>query len=244
MNSRRLLAVIACVGVVSSPSFGWGQGSKPFPESFDSCSEDTAARLRFIEQRLDEGRTYAQYWWLGWLGFYGLGTAITSAQAATENDAGKRADHIVGAVKALGGTIRGAIVRPTAKHGADAMVAIPATSQDNCLQRLATGEDLLRKVAKEAQSRYSWSRHFFNIGVNVGAGLIVAEGFDQPSDGWTSAVIGVAVGEAMILSSPWRGRKDLADYESEFAPVPMPRSAKVSVQLVPMIGGVGLQLAF
>jgi hypothetical protein len=147
-------------------------------------------------------------------------------------------------VKALGGTIRQAIFRPTAKYGADPMFAVPTTSQEACLQRLEKGEELLHQIAKQAKSRYSWKRHLFNVVVNVGAGVIVAEGFDQPADGVTSAIIGIAVGEAMTLSHPWRGTKDLEDYENEFAPVAMPRSPKVSLELVPMIGGAGIRARF
>jgi hypothetical protein len=230
--------------VVSGARTGRAQESPQVPASYDACSEDTATRLRFIEQRLEDGRTYAQYWWLGWTGFYGLGTMVTSVQAATEDDAGKRANFIVSAVKALGGTIRQLVVRPNAKYGADAMFAIPATSEEKCLERLATGQDLLRLNAKQSASRYSWLRHFFNVAVNVTGGLIVAEGFNQPKDGWESAVIGIAVGEAMTLSHPWRGTKDFSDYENEFGPVPMPKSPKVSWQFLPTIGGVGLRVGF
>jgi hypothetical protein len=243
MNGKRCGFMLFCLITFLAPPGAVGEEAVP-PTSFDACSEDTAARLRFIEQRLEDGRTYAQYWWRGWLGFYGLGTIVTSAQAATEDDTGKRADNIVGAVKALGGTVRQLVFRPTAKYGADAMFAVPATSEETCLQRLATGEDLLRKNAKEARSRYSWRRHFFNFAVNMGGGLIVAEGFDEPAEGWTSAVIGIAVGEAMTWSHPWRGTRDLAEYEREFAPVSMPKDPTVSLELIPTVGGAGLRVRF
>jgi hypothetical protein len=244
MSAGRLGVALVCLFMSLAPAVVLSQEPGPPATSFDSCAEDTAARLRFIEQRLEDGRTYAQYWWRGWLGFYALGTVVTSAQAATESDGGQRADHIVSAVKALGGTVRQIVFRPTAKYGTDAMLAIPATSPENCRQRLATGEELLRKIAIEARSRYSWKRHFFNLVVNIGAGVIVAEGFDQPSEGLTSAVIGIAVGEAMTWSHPWRGTKDLEDYERQFAPVTMPKSPRVSMDFIPMAGGAGVRVRF
>jgi hypothetical protein len=243
MKGGRCAAALVCLIALSAPAVALGEEDVP-PTSFGACREDTAARLRFIEQRLEDGRTYAQYWWRGWIAFYGLGTIVTSAQAATEDDGGKRADNIVSAVKALGGVVRQAFFRPTAKYGADAMFAIPPTSEEKCLERLATGEHLLRTNAKEARSRYSWRRHFFNFAVNIGGGLIVAEGFDEPSEGLTSAVVGIAVGEAMTWSHPWRGTKDLADYEREFAPVSMPTRAAASWELIPMVGGAGVRVRF
>lgn len=236
-------AVVVCFMASSASAIASGQESVSTP-SFAACSEETAARLRFIEQRLEDGRTYAQYWGSGWLGFYGLGMIVTSAQAATDHDAGRKADHVVSAVKALGGVIRIALIRPTARHGADAMIAIPATSQESCLQRLAVGEDLLRKNAKEAQSRYSLRRHLYNFVVNLGGGLIVSEGFGDPSRGLTSAVLGIAIGEAMTWSHPWRGTKDLADYEEQFAPVAMPTTRKVALDFIPVAGGAGVRLRF
>lgn len=240
MAVRTWHAVLVCFMASSAPAAS-GQEHAPV---FASCTEETAARLRFIEQRLEDGRTYAQYWGSGWLAFYALGTVVTSAQAATDDDAGRQADHVVSAVKALGGTVRVALIRPTARHGADAMFAVPATSPETCRQRLAIGEDLLRKNAEEARSRYSWQRHLYNFVVNIGGGLIVSEGFDDPSRGLTSAILGIAIGEAMTWSHPWRGTKDLEDYEDEFAPIRMPKTRKVSLELIPLAGGAGVRMRF
>jgi hypothetical protein len=212
--------------------------------SFSACAPDTAARLGFIEDRLDAGRSYARYWWGGWTGFYGIGTVVTSVQAATEDDRGERANDVVSAAKAAFGTARLLYAPPAARKGAAALRALPVSGEDECRRRLARGEELLRASAAEAGARYSWTRHLANVGINVAGGLIVAEGFDEPGSAWTSAGIGIGVGEAMLWSHPWRARADLAEYERRFPADGVPRPAPVSWELVPCPGGAGIRLAF
>ncbi len=228
--------------VTSMPSCLSAQDS---PRStLDQCEAETAARLRFIEDRLEDGRTNADYWWKGWLSFYGLGVIVTSVQASQEDDEGTQANDVVSAVKALGGTTRLWFSRPSARSGADEMLAIPAVSQPACRDRLAKGEALLRTNAEEANSRYSWKRHLFNVVVNVTGGLIVAEGFDESDRGWTSAAVGIAVGEVMTFSHPWRGASDLQDYEDRFPPSGIRTEPRVSWHLLPTDSGAKVQVRF
>jgi hypothetical protein len=187
--------------------------------SFEACDADTAARLSFLEQRLDERRTYADRWWKIWTGGYALGTVVQSVRAGIEDDDGEQADLVVGAAKALFGTTRLLLWPPNARVGADPMRAVTPDSDAACRERLAVGERLLRRNADESASRWSWKRHLANIAINVAGGVIVAEGFDE-SRGWTSAGIGVAVGETMTLTHPWTGEDDLEAYERRFASVP------------------------
>src|SRR5262245_43855674 len=58
------------------------------------CEGVSGEKIDFISSRLDERRKHAQIWWKGFIGFYGIGTVVTSVQAATENDAGHRAVDI------------------------------------------------------------------------------------------------------------------------------------------------------
>jgi hypothetical protein len=191
----------------------------PAGAAFEACDPDTAARLAFLERRLDERRTYADRWWKIWTGGYALGTVVQSVRAGIEDDDGEQADLVVGAVKALFGTTRLLLFPPTARTGADPMRAVAADSASACRDRLAVGEDLLRRNAEESASRWSWKRHLANVAINVAGGVIVAEGFDE-TDGWTSAGIGIAVGETMTFTHPWTGEEDLEDYERRFASVP------------------------
>lgn len=194
------------------------------------CDADSAARLRWLVERLESRELYADLWWRGWFGFYGLGVIIQSVSAGVEDDEGEQADLVVSAVKALGGVTRLYFSRPVARLGADPILDEAAA----CRERVAKGEELLRQAAKESDRRYDWKAHASNVGINVAGGLIVAEGFDE-QDGWISAGVGIAVGEVMLWSHPWHGRNDLEEYEARFAP-----AERVSWSVAPF--GRGLQL--
>jgi len=215
------------------------RGAEPLP-SFAHCDADTAARLEFIETRLEARRQYADIWWKGWLGGYAVGTVVESVLAGREDDTGRRADYVVSAVKALGGTVRVYLDPPPARTGADAMREVAPVDAAACRERLAIGERQLRANADDTASRWSWKRHAANVGINVAGGIIVAEGFDE-SRGWASMGVGIAVGEAMILSRPWHGDDDLAEYDRRFnAAAP----SRVSIGVAPWGQGARLVVRF
>jgi len=216
-----------------------------------ACDPGTAERIRFIEDRLEQRRPYATLWWHGWTGTYAVGTVVQSVRAGLEDSEGKRADLVVSAVKALVGTTRLMFDRPiagmwfdvpSARFGAEPAESIAPTDESACRERLATGEDLLRKSAKESESRWDWKRHAGNLAFNVAGGLIVAYGFDDETRGWRSAGVGIAVGEAMIFSRPWKADDDLAEYEQRFNGAPSP--PRTSLDVVPWHNGARLVLAF
>jgi hypothetical protein len=206
------------------------------------CETRTAERLRFIEERLEQRRPYATWWWRGWTGAYGIGTVLQSVRAGIEDDSdARKADLTVGAVKALIGTTRLLFDRPNARLGAEPMQAIVPSGEAACRERLAVGEELLRKNAKQSDSRWDWKRHAGNVALNSAGAAIVAYGFGDELRGWRSAGVGIAVGEAMILSYPWHGDDDLAEYERRFQGAATPRT---SLRLVPWGSGARLVLNF
>jgi hypothetical protein len=179
-----------------------GLAEAPIAPTLDvsACDGRTGERLQWLVERADSRELYADLWWRGWIGFYGVGAVFQGTRAGFENDEGKRADLIVS---------------------------------------VAEGETLLRQAAKESEQRWDWKPHLFNVAVNVAGALIVTQAFDQKS-GWTSAGIGIAVGEAMVWSHPWHGRGDLEDYKARFAYAP-PRT---SWALMPYERGLRLQVRF
>jgi len=205
------------------------------------CEAPTAERLRFIEDRLEERQPYATWWWRGWTGAYAVGTVVQSVRAGTRDTESRRADAAVGAVKALIGTTRLLFDRPTARLGAEPMQAVAPSDEGACRERLAVGEELLRKNAKQSNSRWDWKRHAGNVALNAAGAAIVAYGFDDETRGWRSAGIGIGVGEAMIFSYPWHGDDDLGEYERRFQGGGAPRT---SLRLVPWGSGARLVLNF
>ena len=219
-------------------------GAEPVPTttvSLDRCAADDAERVRFIEDRLESRRTYADYWWKGWMGAYGLGTVIEAVQASTHDDEGRKADYAISAGKALFGTVRIALTPPTARVGADPMRAVEPVDAATCRQRVEVGEELLRKNAKESEARWDWKRHAANVAINVAGGIIVSQAFDEDR-GWTSAGVGIAVGELMTFSHPWRGDDDLTEYEQKFGG--LPPAQRVSFSIAPWQQGARFLVRF
>lgn len=236
MGVAVVFAVVG-VGSIAAPACG---GER----AFASCSVGTSERLAFIEDRLEARRPYASYWWMGWTGFYGLGAVVQAGRAATDDDDSKQADFVVSAVKASFGVARLLVWPPSAKAGAAAMRVVDPRDESACRERLRIGEELLRRNARESAARWDWKRHAANVGINVAGGLIVAEGWDDPSRGWRSAGIGIAVGEAFTLSHPWKAPADLVEYEERFGEVAAPAPTDVSFELAPQLGGVALAVRF
>jgi hypothetical protein len=181
---------------------------------------------------------------MGWTGFYGLGTVVQSVRAGTQGDESKQADLAVSAVKALIGTTRLAFWPPNARRGAEPMHAVAVSDESQCRERLRIGEELMRKNARESNWRWSWLPLTINVGLNVAGGIIIHEGWDDPSRAWRSAGIGIAVGEAMIFSHPWKAGNDLAEYDSKFGTSPDLSPKKISWGVAPRPGGLALQVAF
>jgi hypothetical protein len=233
MMTTRSLTLALLVGALPTVA--------PAADPLEHCDANHAERIRFIESRLEQRRTYADYWWKGWTAGYGAGTVVEAVLAGTEDRKGRQADYAVSAAKAAFGTARLILYPPSARLGADPMRAIDPVNDAACQQRLEVGEGLLRQNAKESEARWDWKRHLANVAINVAGGLIVAEGFDEDR-GWTSMGVGIAVGEAMTFSHPWKSDDDLADYEQRFAGAPPP--SHVSFSIGPWRQGAALRIAF
>jgi hypothetical protein len=211
-----LAALLACASSSAWASGEWWRFSEVSTIDASRCEPGTRSRLEWLVARLESREYYADLWWRGWISFYGLGVGIQTVRAADEPDDGEQADLVVSAVKALGGVTRLYFTRPTARVGADPVLAQPVTDETVCLRAVEQAEGLLRKAAEESEHRWRWTPHLMNVGVNLAGALIVTQGWDE-DDGWESMAVGIAVGEAMIWSHPWKGGDDLKEYESRFA---------------------------
>jgi hypothetical protein len=235
----KTLAVLGIVVLI-----GTATGAGAAETALGGCSAGTAERLTFIEDRLEMRRPYATWWWRGWTTFYGLGVVIQGVRGGLEKDDSTQADMVVSAAKATIGVTR-LLVWPTkAKEGADPMRAVEPADESACRERLRIGEELMRANARESESRWDWKRHAANVGLNVAGALIVAEGWDDPSRGWRSAGIGIAVGEVFTFSHPWKADDDLVEYEQRFDRTAALPVVPVTFTVAPTLGGVQLGLRF
>jgi hypothetical protein len=236
--------VALAIGFIATPLLAAEREESELPAHHASLSdEEVDARLDYLIRRLDDRRGYATLWWRGWTGFYALGVVVQSTRAGFEDrDHSARADYIVSAVKALGGTIN-LLRHPLAwTGGADVVREHPNETREDREARLALAEETLRERAEAADRRYGWLSHVMNVGINAAGAAIVHAGWDAPTRAWRSAGIGIAVGELMLLSHPWWYRNDFDEYERRFdrtAPEP-----KVSWHIVPTLNGVMVHARF
>lgn len=230
------MVVAALLGSAGS---AWGKEA-----TLERCSDGTAERLQFIEERLELRRPYATWWWRGWTGFYGLGVVIQGVRGATEKDDSTQADLVVSASKAAIGVTRLLVWPIKAQHGGEPMRVVDPVDESACRERLRVGEELMREYAHESESRWDWKRHAGNVALNVAGALIVAEGWDDPSRGWRSAGIGIAVGEVFTFSQPWKADDDLVEYEQHFSPGAVPGVKPISFSVAPTLGGLQLRMSF
>jgi hypothetical protein len=242
MNMRTTLATLArTIALADSVARADEVPAPVQPELTALDDRQVSERLAYLEERLEYRQLYSRAWYDWWTTFYGIGIVVQSVQASLENDKSDRVDDIIGAVKATGGFVKLLVQPMLAKYGADRIQRMPADTRDERLQRLASAEEQLRINAKEADRRYYWLQHAANVGVNVAGALIVWQGFDDEKTAWTSAGIGIAVGEVMIWSQPWWPSSDWDEYRRRFSGID---DRRISWRIVPTMGGAAFQATF
>jgi hypothetical protein len=230
-----LLALTVPLAPVSSAA------ADPTPPVLELSDAELAARLGFLQERLDAARPTALAWHWGWTGFYGASLAVNVGSAIEAEDGDDRVRAIVDATKsgvAIVQTMRLLRDPLPAIVGAQPMRAVPGDDRAGRLERLAVGERQLLASAARAETRYSLRRHLLVTGGNLlGGAAILALG--DADDALQSTLIGTAIGEAQIWSQPWRASGDLRDYRAAF-----PDARGVGWEVRPKGSGAELVLRF
>ena len=177
---------------------------------------DSRARLAFIDRLLTDEAHRARLWAWGWGG--GIGVAGVASLAAVPFVAPEnRVDWYTSAASAAVGVIPFALFPLPVLHdapGVHAAALASAGADDDarvCRWLGEAEEALARNAAAEARQR-AWWVHGGNVAFNTGVLLFLGLGYHH----WASAIIngatGLAVGEAIILTSPTQSIDDLAAY--------------------------------
>ena len=214
MKLKILFIALICNVAIFLPTMIWaGEVAQELSALSD---EEVSQRLRFIEQRLDEGRRHANYWQIGWTGFYAISSTVQGTAAIMTDDGDNRANYIVGATKSAL-ALTDMLLRPlTARHGADEIRTMPAETRAERLSQLERGEELLRENAERAGERTRWKPHLIGWAVNLAGGAAIWA-FGDSSDALVSTISGIAISELAIFSQPGRAIQDLKDYEEKFS---------------------------
>jgi hypothetical protein len=88
-------------------------------------------------------------------------------------------------------------------------------------EQLVAAEHTLFRAAQEQRMATGWLGHAGNVAVNLALGLVIAFGFGQWQAGLLAGAIGIAVGEANLLTQPANLSRIASDYrEGRWAQFP------------------------
>jgi len=218
------------------------------------ASVDAETRLRFIRDRLAAEIGPTKAWMGAWGGGYGVLTVVQMLLTPFLNDEDRK-DFYVGAASSLVGLAAVVALPPAVLTDQPALETKLASTPDVCAQ-LAAAEETLARDADDQRFGRAWFFHAGNVVFNLGVGLVIGLAFTRPGSAfgaadnhWQSAIInavvGAAVGEAMIFTTPWglmgaNDRYRAGSLES--------KKAEVQFRVLPMAvregGGVMLALQF
>jgi len=234
------VAVAVAVGLGGSARADDMGGAETITLSPSRLSDsELDARIAFIEDRLEAQRKHAYYWQWGWTGFYGAGLVVQSVRAGLSEDNEHQADYVVSAIKAAGGTARMLLAPHPGRNGADEIRAMGGSTREAKARKLAKAEEVLLATAKASDRRFSTKAHAANVLINLAGGAIVW-GLGAPSAALEATLVGITVGTANILTSPWDGDDDLAAYKARFTGTARGWDWKV----VPTLSGAAVQVTF
>ncbi len=245
-SAARTASLLIAAALVCAHAAGAADQSGAISGDLSGLSDqEVDRRYDFIRERLDAGQRNSQIWQYGFTSGWGLGVAIGAAQASFTDNKVTRTSGIVISVKGVGGVTRLLWAPNPGRHGSENIQSLPATSREDRLERLAAAEALLSDVEERALDRLSWKRHASNVAINLaGGGVIIGVGgFDRAwDDALRSFGVGVAFGELMSFTMPWRGVRDAEDYRKRF--LGGPYEPGVSWHISPTWNGLALHVEF
>lgn len=160
----------------------------------DDRAADCAAASERMDATLRDEAHRVRIWRLSWglAATAGAATQVGIALASDDRDA--RIDMTVGAISTLGLFLG---------------VALPPAIDDSphaeaCPVRQLESERRLRRAAKNQQAARSPVFHAVNGLFNVAVGLVLGLGYGHWTAGAANAVVGFAVGEIQIFTTPNR----------------------------------------
>lgn len=204
---------------------------------------EVAARLAFLDARLEAGTAAADRWWYGWFAGFGALTLGQYGIALAIKDPGFRADMAVGAVTSSLGLLPLGALPFTPRLAAAELRALPEGRPGERRRKLARAEALLRKSAEAVAFRRSWLAHLAGDGVSIASGFVLAGAYHRVRSGILNGIVGVAIVELQIFTLP---RAPIADQEAyargAWGSAARPRGP--SFGLVPAPGGLGIGAHF
>ena len=169
-------------------------------------------------------------WSWTWGSVYTAGTIALGVALSLAHDHGTRIDLTVGAISAGFGAVS-LYVLPLKLTVPLRVSRAHWDASDRCAA-LARAERTLISVEKDQALATGVFAHLGNVAVNAAIVLILGLGYGQWTSAGVSGGIGVAIGEANVLTQPHHLRDVLARYRSGQLDAP---EAKVAWSVIPVL---------
>jgi hypothetical protein len=201
---RHLPTASVVVAVLAVP--GWsraGECQVPAGGAAALAEQSDDARLQFVRDVLRDEAERVRVWASTWGAAYLLLTVgqIAAAPVVAEDE---RIDWWLGGVNAAVG-VAAVLVLPLDVMDAGLVfaeyVAAVSPGADAC-HLLARGERWLELGAGDETSGTAWYMHAANVAVNLALALVLGFAFDHWVSAAVSGGVGLAIGEAYLLTQP------------------------------------------
>lgn len=238
-KTRQILTLVITCGTILASGVTYAEQCPPITGG-DAALEhvDAARRLDFIRSTLADQTRRASFWNWTWRGVFAASTAYSVAISQTSNDGSTKRSAYEGAAKSAVGTIS-KFVAPLR------IVQVAPGTRDGC-RSLAIAEEALLQSARNQQRGKGLLAHAGVLGLNLVGSLVLAFGYGDSQEALISGAVGALAGEVMIFTQPNGAMRALQRYKA--GDVPRPRSAGLSVGVVPMVGrdtfGLALNMRF
>ena len=203
------------------------------------AAQSDEARLAFLGKLLEDEGARARRWTFVWGAGYGMLGIVQLAimPLFTREEQPEWYWGAAGTAFGLAFTLLG--IPEVMEAGPRYATTAAAATRDNRCALIEEGERLLVKGADTEVSSFQWYLHVGNVLFNVGLGLIVGLGYGHWQSAVLNTLVGVAIGEANILSGPAHLISGLKHYRLGEAP------PALTFHVVPTAGpGVGVLLRF
>lgn len=161
---------------------------------------DPELRLRFVAAQLEREVNRMHAWSWSWGTTYAVATVTQATVLPFVADRGVRVDLGVGAVSAGIGSL--ALFLLPLRITLPAEHALAETSDSDRCRVLAQLEEALAGGALVERLTKSWISHAGNVALNVAIMLVLGLGYGRWQSAGISAGVGIAVGEANLLTQP------------------------------------------
>jgi hypothetical protein len=209
---------------------------------------DAQVRLRFVRDRMRQAAHKMRIWAWTFAGIYSTLTVGNLALLAGADRHGQ-IDDGVGAAASFVGVLTIAILPPEIiadDYWLERRLRRAPPGTDPCAL-LTDAERLFVRDAKSVAFGKSAMIHAGNFVFNIGIGLLLGLGFGHWQQAMIQGLIGIAVGEAMIISQPAEIVTDLRRYRAANLGLP-PAWRPVAWGVAPLLGdhraGLMLGLSF